>query len=306
MAEMKYADCLVQKPGPFPLEIQGKTGGVGKELIPGIKATHLMTADESVQDGFFTVDCTWLWSGTAKEPVGEPHTHTFSHVLGFIGGHPADPQDLGGEITLRLDGNKEVLTRNALVFVPAGVIHGSILFSKIIRPVFFITIAMIGKYSRTDAAQPSAAKEKKYSIIDHTKERFSVGGDFKEAPPPPGPRTSKGARILHIEEDMVPDSFYVDFVWIFEGTGGAPAPEHTHEWPELIAWAGADPSRPRHVGGEMSIVLGDETYSTDKSTLVCIPAGTKHCPWLWRDIKTPNFNFSAGPQGMYSGSHKKP
>ena len=105
---------------------------------------------------------------------------------------------------------------------------------------------------------------------------------------------------------MVPDSFYVDFVWIFEGTGGAPAPEHTHEWPELIAWAGADPSRPRHVGGEMSIVLGDETYSTDKSTLVCIPAGTKHCPWLWHDIKTPNFNFSAGPQGMYSGSHKKP
>jgi hypothetical protein len=148
-------------------------------------------------------------------------------------------------------------------------------------------------------------KEKKYTIIDHTKERFSVGGDFKEAPRPPTPRTSKGARILHIEEDMVPGSFYVDFVWIFEGSGSAPAPEHTHEWPELIAWAGADPNRPRQVSGPMSIVLEDETHSTDLSTLVCIPKQTKHCPWLWQNIRTPNLNFSAGPQGMYSGSHKK-
>jgi hypothetical protein len=71
-----------------------------------------------------------------------------------------------------------------------------------------------------------------------------VGGDFKEAPRPPVSRTHKGARILHIEEDMVPGAFYVDVVWIFEGTGAAPAPEHTHEWPELIAWAGADPAHP--------------------------------------------------------------
>ena len=305
MASLKYAKCLVQKPGPFIQELQGKTAGAGKDPIPGIKATHLMTADEGVQKGYFSVDCTWLWSGAAKEPVGEAHTHDFSHVIGLIGGHPADPHDLGGEITVWLDGNKEVLTRSALIFVPAGVVHGPILFNKITRPVFFTTIAMTGKYTRTAAAQAKAAKEKKYSIMDHTKERFSVGGDFKEAPPPPRPSTVKGARILHIEDDMVKGSFYVDFVWIWEGTGGAPAPEHTHEWPELIAMAGADPAHPHDLGGKMSIVLGDETHYTEKSTLVCIPKQTKHCPWLFHDIKRPTLVFSAGPQGMYSGSHKK-
>ena len=147
--------------------------------------------------------------------------------------------------------------------------------------------------------------EKKYTIMDHTKEKFSVGGDYKEAPPPPRPRTIKSDRILHIEDDMVPGSFYVDFVWIWEGTGGAPAPEHTHEWPELIAMAGADPNSPHDLGGEMSIVLGDEYHPTTKSTLVCIPAGLKHCPWEFHDIKKPTLVFSAGPQGMYSGSHKK-
>jgi hypothetical protein len=104
---------------------------------------------------------------------------------------------------------------------------------------------------------------------------------------------------------MVKGSFYVDFVWIWEGTGGAPAPEHTHEWPELIAMAGADPAHPHDLGGKMSIVLGDETHYTEKSTLVCIPKQTKHCPWLFHDIKRPTLVFSAGPQGMYSGSHKK-
>jgi hypothetical protein len=124
-------------------------------------------------------------------------------------------------------------------------------------------------------------------------------------PPPPRPSTTKGNRILHIEEDMVKGAFYVDFVWIWEGTGGAPAPEHTHEWPELIAMAGADPAHPRDLGGKMSIVLEDETHYTNKSTLVCIPKHTRHCPWLFHDIKRPTLVFSAGPQGMYSGSHKK-
>jgi hypothetical protein len=306
MARLKYADGLVQKPGPAILELQGKKAGMGKELIPGIKATHLMTADESVQKGYFSVDCTWLWSGAAREPVGEAHTHDFSHVIGLIGGHQADPHDLGGEITIWLDGNKEVFTRSCLIFVPAGVVHGPILFNKISRPVFFITIAMTGKYTRNPAAPLTMpTKEKRYSIIDHTKERFSVGGDFKTAPPPPRKSTVKSSRILHIEDDMVKGSFYVDFVWIWEGTGGAPAPEHTHEWPELIAMAGADPAHPRDLGGEMSIVLGDEYHPTTKSTLVCIPKGLKHCPWEFHDIKKPTLVFSAGPQGMYSGSHKK-
>ncbi|MHB8105387.1 MAG: hypothetical protein ACYDG5_07615 [Dehalococcoidales bacterium] len=302
MPEMKYDNCLVQKPSPVHLELQGKTG---KDTIPGVKTTHLMSADESVQKGFFHVDCTWLWSGGAKEPAGESHTHKFSQVIGLVGGTPADPHDLGGEITIWLDGHKETITRTVLIFIPAGIVHGPILISKVARPIFFIDIAMTGKYSRTPATQPKASAAKKYAIMDHTKERFSVGGDFKEVP---HLRTStvKSSRILHIEDDMVSGAFYVDFVWIWSGTGGAPAPEHTHEWSELIAFAGADPANPRNIGGEMSIVLGEETHRTNKSTLVCIPKRTLHCPWLFHDIKKTTLVFSAGPQGEYSGSHKKP
>ena len=304
MTGMKYKHNLVQKPGPFPPELASTNGVKSDEIVPGVKTTHLMTADEEVLEGFFSVDCTWLWSGTATVPVGESHTHDFSHIIGLIGGHPADPHDLGGEITVWLDGNKETITRSCLIFVPEGIVHGPILFSRIDRPVFFVTIAMTGRHKSTLTFEPTSPQEKKYSIIGHTKERFSVGAD-NQGIPPPRPRTIKSDRILHIEDDMVPASFYVDFVWIWEGTGGAPAPEHTHEWPELIAMAGADPDTPRDLGGEMSIVLGDEYHPTTKSTLVCIPDGLKHCPWEFHDIEKPTLVFSAGPQGMYSGSHKK-
>jgi uncharacterized protein YndB with AHSA1/START domain len=110
---------------------------------------------------------------------------------------------------------------------------------------------------------------------------------------------------MHIEEDRVPGAFYVDFVWIFKGTGAAPAKVHDHDWPELIAMAGANPSKPHDLGGEMSIVLGDEYHATTKSTLVCIPAHTMHCPWEFHDIKTPTLVFTAGPSHTYTGSHKK-
>ncbi len=304
MTTTQYANCLVHDPSPFPLELEGKAGTAVKDIVPGVKATHLMTSDASVQDGFFYVDCTWLWSGAAREPVGEPHTHDFDQVIGLIGGYPEDPQDLDSEITIWLDGHEEVITRNHLIFVPAGVVHGPFLFSRINRPVFFINIAMVGKYTRTPAAQPShPTAEKKYTMIDHTKENFSVGGDYEHVPQPKS--TIKGARILHIEDDIVPGAFYVDFVWIWSGTGQAPAPEHIHEWPELIAMTGADPEHPHDLGGEMSIVLGDEYHPTTKSSLVCIPKGLKHCPWEFHDIKRPTINFSAGPQGMYTGSHKK-
>jgi hypothetical protein len=308
MAKMKYSDCLVQKPGAFPAELLGKSGRARKDIVPGVKTTHVLTADASVQKGFFFVDGVWLWGGAAKEPVGVPHKHNFDHVLCFAGGHIDDPQDFGARITIWLDGRKEVIKRNSIIFVPAGVVHGPILFNDIPRPVYFLTVAITGKYTRTVVPQvDSPARKKKYAIVDSLYKDFSVAatGDKNAPPPPPRNPSLKSARIMHIEEDKVKGAFYVDFVWIFRGTGAAPAKVHDHDWPELIAMAGADPARPHDLGGEMSIVLGDETHATTKSTLVCIPAHMMHCPWEFHDIKTPTLVFTAGPSHTYTGSHKK-
>jgi hypothetical protein len=312
MAKLKYSKYIVSKPKPIPPELKAKLDAERARQKSTIKSTRIMSVDDEIVKGFFYVDCNWLWSGSAEDTSEEPHAHDFDEVIGFVGSNREDPQDLGGKITIWLDGNQEVLTKSCLIFIPAGTRHCPILFNRIDKPVFFVTMAMVQKYSRKaqeGKATASAAKASatpKYTIVTKTKERFTVAASGEKVPPPPPPHPGlKSARILHLEDDIAKGSFYVDFVWIYEGTGQAPAPEHSHDWPELIAMVGADHEHPHDMGGPMSIVLGDENHIITKSSLVCIPPGLKHCPWKFLDIKKPTLVFTAGPSGMYSGSHKK-
>jgi mannose-6-phosphate isomerase-like protein (cupin superfamily) len=241
--------------------------------------------------------------------VEEPHVHDFDEVIGFIGSNQDDPQDLGGQITIWLDNEEHVLTNTCLIFVPAGAKHCPIRFDRIDSPIFFTTMSPNKRYTRTDEKDGIKPAEsgtpKKCTVIDEVKGSFGTPPPGEEPPKPPPGSNIRGARVMHLEDDVVEGSFYVDFVWIYEGNGGAPAPEHNHEWEELIAMAGCDPDNPNDLGGTMSIVLGDETHYITKSSLVCIPKNLKHCPWLFHDIKKPTLVFTAGPSAMYTGSHRE-
>ena len=310
MSEMKYADNIISRARALTPEIRAKVEAQLKQKRSTLESTHLMTVDDEMMKGFFYVDCNWLWSGSAQDTIEESHVHDFGEVIGFIGSNRDDPHDLGGEIVIWLDGREEVLTRSCLIYVPAGTVHCPILFKRIDTPVFYVSIAPEDIYKRKlvdgTAITAGGHGSRNYSIITATNERFNVAasGEGIHEPTPRDP-SLKSARILHLEDDIVKGAFYVDFVWIYEGSGAAPAPEHSHEWPEVIAMAGCDPELPRHLGGRMSIVLDGETHIIEKSSLVCIPAGLSHCPWKFLDIKKPTLVFSTGPQGMYTGTHKK-
>ncbi len=311
MTELKYSKYIVTEPRPVPPELREKLEAERSKRKSTVEATHILSVDDEIIKDMFYADCVWLWKGSAEDTAEETHTHDFDEVIGFIGSNREDPQDLGGEITIWLDGNKHVLNKTCLIFIPAGVKHCPILFNRIDRPIFFVTISPSKRYSRVSEGKDAAASESKpagksnspkYTVLTELKRDFAPSGS-----PPPRPPDSdlKGARVMHMEDDIAEGSFYVDFVWIYEGNGAAPAPEHSHDWEEVIAMVGADPENPHDLGGTMSIVLGDETHYITKSSLVCIPKGLKHCPWRFIDIKKPTLVFTAGPSGTYTGSHTK-
>lgn len=308
---MKYTECIITRPEPSCNELQGIEAKPEYGLGSGLNTTHLLTVNENILPGFFSVDCSWIWNGASEKPAGKTHSHVYDEVIGFIGSNRQDPYNLGGEIRIWLDGREEVLDRTCLIFVPAGTEHFPVVFKRIDTPVFFVSIAPLNKKSTQDktAHEVSAQRAKNtpaYTIIKELKKDFSVAASGgKNSPPPPRNPNLKSTRILHLEEDIVKGAFYVDFVWIYEGVGQAPAPEHSHEWEELIAMVGADPEHPHDLGGPMSIVLGDEDHIVNRSCLVCIPKGLKHCPWKFLDIRKPTLVFTAGPSGMYTGTHKK-
>jgi mannose-6-phosphate isomerase-like protein (cupin superfamily) len=302
---MKYSKYIVTEPKPVPPEIRAKFEADRRDRKPTIESIHLLSVDSEIIPDMFYVDCVWLWKGTSEEKVEGAHVHDFDEVIAFIGSNRDKPQDLGGQITIWLDGEKHVLDKTCLIFVPAGASHCPIIFNRIDTPVFFATISPSTKYTRADAVESkSTSPAPRCRVVTEVVE--FQGGATGKPPTPPPDSTVKGARVMHLEDHVAEGSFYVDFVWIYEGTGAAPAPEHNHDWEEVIAMIGADQQHPNDLGGTMSIVLGDETHYINKSSLVCIPKGLKHCPWKFLDIKKPTLVFTAGPSGKYTGSHRQP
>jgi mannose-6-phosphate isomerase-like protein (cupin superfamily) len=314
MPELKYAHRIITDAVPHAPEVK-KNGDRDPDTVRDqVTATHIMNVDASRVDDFFYVDAHWLWRGGSEKQVELPHTHDFDEVLCFVGSRREDPWDLGGEISIRLDDEPHVLKRSCLIYIPAGTRHCPIQFTRVDTPILFASIAPTRHYSRSavgDKAVSTSTKDgdkPRCTIIDHTKEKFTVAGDPGKAEGPntiPRDPSLRSTRLLHLEDDMARGAFYVDFVWLWEGNGGAPAPPHDHSWPEMIAFAGVDPEHPHDLGCTMTIVMDGDTYEMKQSSIVCIPAHVNHCPWKFHNIVKPTIVFTAGPSAMYSGSHKE-
>lgn len=275
MADLKYADRIITD--------------------IGFESTHVMKVDQNRLKDFFTADCTWFWHSNPDQIVDGIRVSEADQVIGLVGADPDNPFSLAGEITIWVDGQKNILNKSSLIFVPAGVHCGPIQINHMEHPIFYTTISP-GREASSVARGERDPSLPRYTIITETKEKSLT---------PPANRTMKSTRLLHIEDDMVKGSFYVDFVWLYKGYGQAPAEVHDHEWGELMAMTGCDPRHPHDVGGSFSIDLAGETHMITKSTLVCIPAHVMHCPWKFIEINKPTLIFTASPSGLYYSSEKK-
>ena len=57
-----------------------------------------------------------------------------------------DPYDLGGKIEFSLNGEKHLLTRSTMIFVPAGMPHNPMRILRVDRPIFHFSVVMSGLY----------------------------------------------------------------------------------------------------------------------------------------------------------------
>lgn len=313
MADLKTSKYIITKPSKLPPGIDEQRMAEHAREMSAIQSTHLLSVNDEIVKDFFYADCVWFWSGESQYPMEESHFHDFDEVIAFMGSNPEDPYDLGGKVSIWLDDKEEVLTNSSLIFVRAGTKHCPILLSRIDRPIFLITMAPNATYTRTnlrgeaDEPGPSTRKLSDYTIITEFKQNFYVHPGDSDAPPPPRSpdNTIKSTRVFYLDEDVVEGAFYTEFLWIYEGSGTVPEPEHSHDWEELIGMVGSDPKHPRDLGGPMSIALDGEIHTITESSFICVPGGVKHCPWKFLGIKKPTLVFTAGPARKYSGTHWK-
>lgn len=149
MAAMKTDKYIVTDVKPdklFPGEkpFQGRVPGAELKT-----PTHVMWLDGDVVPGAFYSECVWIWPECSSDkPAAEAHKHDFLEVVTFFGSNFEDPKDLGGEVELWLDGDKHVMTRSFLAYIPAGMVHCPLIVRNVKRPIFHFTVGLGGDYIR--------------------------------------------------------------------------------------------------------------------------------------------------------------
>ena len=166
------ADILAEK---GVMNAEGKNGNlVVQELIlpashskPEVVAEYEKFAkrihwlDSNVIPGAFQMNTSWYLKPNTylidNPPVNgtnflKSHKHDSNEIVAFYGINPDDPTDLGGEIIFYLDGEKHVLTKSTMMFIPAGMEHAPLIITRVDRPIFHFSVVMedVYKLKNTD------------------------------------------------------------------------------------------------------------------------------------------------------------
>jgi hypothetical protein len=103
----------------------------------------VITVDDKVVPGAeFCADTNWILPGAKGEiKLCDSHTHKFGEMLGFYGFNYDNIQDLGAEIEITIDNEKNTVDRSFAAYVPPGVQHGPIIVRNVKRPIFWVSSA---------------------------------------------------------------------------------------------------------------------------------------------------------------------
>lgn len=102
---------------------------------------------DTVPGAEFYAEAKWILPGSKKEIIlCESHTHDFNEVLGFFGFNYDNIQDLGAEIEITIDNEKNIVDRSFAACIPAGVQHGPVIVRNIKRPIFHASSAKTSYY----------------------------------------------------------------------------------------------------------------------------------------------------------------
>jgi len=125
--------------------------------------------------------------------------------------------------------------------------------------------------------------------------------------------------VLYIDGEVGPGTFYSECLWFFPqhmvdpaairkneemlkslkpGEKIGPQP-HIHPFDELFTFFGTNFDDPSDLCGEMEFYLEDQPVTFNKSCILYIPAGMKHCPLNMKRMERPLFHFSMGYTSSY-------
>ncbi|MBS0397878.1 MAG: hypothetical protein JSR95_04280 [Proteobacteria bacterium] len=91
-----------------------------------------------------TVHMAYSWIGPTDKRIHwvNEHVHDYDEVLVWLGSDPANPHDLGGEISIDIGGENYRVTTTGSLYIPAGIRHCPLDFMRVERPFQFFALSL--------------------------------------------------------------------------------------------------------------------------------------------------------------------
>jgi hypothetical protein len=137
----KYGKYIVTEPEPPADTPASNLGAQPKDML-----TQMTYLDNEVVKGAYYTECSWLWKAYPDRVWVKEHTHDFDEVFGFYGSDTKNPKDLGGEVELSIGGERHLITKSCLIFVPKGTKHCPLIIKRVDKPIFMFTTGPSFKY----------------------------------------------------------------------------------------------------------------------------------------------------------------
>ena len=104
--------------------------------------------------------------------------------------------------------------------------------------------------------------------------------------------------ILLLNGDVLPNAPYFTITW-YSSPGDPKTETHVHDFDEYLGFAGSDPEDPTNLNGLVRFMIDNEWVIIDKSTILFVPAGVKHCPYVIERVDKPIIHWSGGNATSY-------
>jgi hypothetical protein len=120
-----------------------------RKLAPAYNkyAKRILWMDEDVVPGAFNMNASWyLKAAMTVDDV--PHTHDHDEIIGFFSNDAKNPDELGGEVEIWLEDEKQIITKSCMIFIPAGMKHCPLILKRVGRPIFHFTVVLAGRYTK--------------------------------------------------------------------------------------------------------------------------------------------------------------
>lgn len=116
----------------------------GKELPGNLSQPWAAMRSQDVPEATAYITTSWVHPVDHEVDWVSEHEHDYDEILMFLGNDPANPDDLGAEVFMTIEGEKHVLTTTSSVFIPRGTKHCPLGFHGVDRPFRFFAVALSG------------------------------------------------------------------------------------------------------------------------------------------------------------------